>query len=103
MTEKADKAELQTVDAKVTTLEERLDKLSSDISQVNNKVDLSRTEQAEKQKRATNIVVRGLPESDDVDDGSMVKNMLLDIRFVHDFAIAQSERGCSCKHSTPAF
>jgi hypothetical protein len=71
---KAERCDLESVKANILQLEEKLSKMASDISVTNDKIALARTEDHEKSKRKTNIVIRGLPEG--TDDLALTKELL---------------------------
>jgi hypothetical protein len=50
--------------------------LAGDVSKLGDRCDLIYSDNVEKQKRIKNIVVRGLPESEDITDTDLVKEIL---------------------------
>jgi hypothetical protein len=66
-------------------------------SKLGDRCDLIYSDNVEKQKRIKNIVVRGLPESEDINDTDLVKEILtvLDIETTTDSLLALVVRICS--------
>lgn len=88
---KADTAVVTAVSTKVSTVEQTILGLAGDISKINSKFQLLRTEQAEVAKRTKNIVIRGVKESVTVDDIDIVKEIFKDINCT-DFEIEHLTR-----------
>ena len=73
---KADKEIVDNLAAKIKKLEQDLHGLAKDVSNTNDKLSLARHEPTEKVKREKNIIIRGIPESDDSDDARVVEELL---------------------------
>ena len=76
---KADKACLDETKAMMSVMENKVQGLAKDVSNLNSKLDLVRSESDEKEKRALNIVIRGVPEKEDDSDVRIIQSMLADI------------------------
>ena len=77
---KADKSDLDTLATANKKLEEKIVGLQRDISTLGSKLNLVRFEPYEKEKRKSNIVIRGLPETgSETEDRDLVKFALSEI------------------------
>ena len=76
---KADKTVVDETSAKVIHIETQILGLAKDISALNSKMNLVRTEPNEKEKRTKNLIIRGLPEVEGKEDLDLVKSILKDI------------------------
>ena len=73
---KANSESVNKIDTSVKTLEMKVNGLAGDVSKLGDRCDLIYSDNVEKQKRIKNIVVRGLPESEDITDTEIVKEIL---------------------------
>jgi outer membrane murein-binding lipoprotein Lpp len=73
---KANNESVNKIDTNVKTLEMKVNGLAGDVSKLGDRCDLIYSDNVEKQKRIKNIVVRGLPESEDITDTDLVKEIL---------------------------
>ena len=74
--EKANSDLVNKIDSDVKTLDKKISGIATDVSKVNEKCNLLCNEQAEKEKRKNNIVIRGLPEDlDNSNDADKVKTV----------------------------
>ena len=77
---KADKTEVDSINTTVTSLSSKINSLEQDLSTLNHRINLVRFEAQEKTKRKDNIIIRGLPESDDPNsDDKIVQHVLSEI------------------------
>ena len=76
LTTKANNESVNKIDTNVKTLEMKVNGLAGDVSKLGDRCDLIYSDNVEKQKRIKNIVVRGLPESEDITDTDLVKEIL---------------------------
>jgi outer membrane murein-binding lipoprotein Lpp len=66
LTTKANNESVNKIDTNVKTLEMKVNGLAGDVSKLGDRCDLIYSDNVKKQKRIKNIVVRGLPESEDI-------------------------------------
>ena len=76
---KADKARVEGMESKVLVVQNSVQMIATDISKLNSKFQLLRTEQLEVAKRIKNIVIRGAPESTKLEDQDLVQEVFADI------------------------
>ena len=72
---KASQEKVNMIDTEVKSLELTVKGVAGDVSALNKKCDLLSNENAEKERRKTNVVIRGIPE-DDTPDADKVKLVL---------------------------
>ena len=73
---KADIAKEDYLSTSVQVLNDQVKHLATDISRLNQKIESMRFEPVEKTKRKNNIVIRGVPESEDLTDTERIKEIL---------------------------
>jgi hypothetical protein len=67
------------MNVKLKKMERQISGVSKDVSKTNKRVDLVRTEDEERKKREKNIIVRGVPENDQIEDKDVVEYILRSI------------------------
>ena len=73
---KAEKSVIDEMNTKIRGLENKLVGVSKDVSKTNKRVELVRTEDEKKRKREKNLIIRGVPENDEIQDKDVVENIL---------------------------
>lgn len=76
---KADKSDVDNIKAEQITQKNDIQGLANDIAQLRDRIDLLRNEPNEKIKRGNNIVIRGIPENDQMSDTDIINKLLNDI------------------------
>lgn len=76
---KADKAMHDSLATKVATLDTQMNGLCSDITSLDEKIALLRTEPEEINKRKNNLIIRGIPEDSDHSDVQLVREVFRSI------------------------
>ena len=67
------------MDNNIRSIENKIHGVSKDVSKTNKKVELVRTEDEERKKREKNIIIRGVPESEDGKDKLLIETILCGI------------------------
>ena len=81
LSQKADKAKVDTMAADLCALQNKLDAVCGDVSKLHKQLTFVQSEPEEIAKRLKNIVIRGIPESADLD--SAVRELLNNIGCSH--------------------
>ena len=67
----------------MTTLYDKFDGVSTDIVSLDKKIELLHNEQEEIQRRRNNLVVKGVPEKEGIDDMALMKELFEGIKLTH--------------------
>ena len=76
---KADKTDLDNVKADQLVHTNQIAGLARDVSNLNKKIDMLAKEPQEKQAREKNIIIRGMPQSENKSDDDLIRDLFADI------------------------